>query len=135
MIPAVYVHDTRSDPYAALIVSGRKTIETRSRDVLNHLVGSRVLIIRTTSTKPAEIVGAVTITRKTFCPASAFNAARRATLIPAGSAYDCHGAGKWFYHLTAPVQFSAPVPLRSVTVTHKTRSFALIDSNNMEVLQ
>lgn len=126
LVPAIYVRQSRSESYAEWIVTGRKTIETRSRDVLKRFVGLRVLIIRTGNGRPAEIIGSVRICGKTFCPASDFAMCRNETLIPPGSSYDCHGTGKWFYYLHDPVIWADPRPLSTFNVERKTRSFAMI---------
>lgn len=127
MIPAIYVHESRAIPYARAVVQGYKPIETRTRDVLKSFVGHRVLVIRTAAGKPSAVVGAVTVTGKTFLSSSALDDARDLTLIPPGSKYDCRGRGKWCYYLADPEEFSDPIPLDRLNVTHKTRSFALID--------
>lgn len=126
-IPAAYVHQTRHVPYADAIVDGYKVIETRSRNVLKDFVGERILIIRTQSGKPSEIIGSVTITSSQFCPASDFPGYFNQHCVPPGSRYDCHGRGKWMYFLDDAVKFDAPIPVSSVTIAHKTRSYAIVE--------
>lgn len=107
----IFIHDTRETPFAWAIAHGDKTIETRSRNMLAACVGETVAIIRTRSGHKPDIVGFVDITRAEFCPASEFDKYRDQTLIPEGSRFDCHGKGKWFYHLeNAQAFFSQPLP-------------------------
>ena len=124
----IFIHDTRSVPYALAIAQGYKTIETRFRDVLGRFVGQRVNVIRTRSGRPAEVVGSVVITGKWFCRPEQFDEFSNRHCIPTGSRYDCHGRGKWCYDLSDPVALDHPVPLSSFRVSHKTRSFAIIDA-------
>lgn len=107
----IFIHDTRGVPYALAIAQGYKTIETRSRNMLAACVGETVSIIRTRSGHKPDIIGFVDITRAEFCPAFEFDKFRDQTLIPEGSKFDCHGKGKWFYHLAnAEAFFSQPLP-------------------------
>lgn len=95
----IFVNSDGCVPYADAIVSGIKTIETRSRDMLSHLVGEHVAVIRTRRGKNPTIVGYVFINSKVFADANQFELLREFTLIPTGSRYDCHGKGKWCYGL------------------------------------
>lgn len=128
MKPAIYIHDTKSIPYAMYVALAYKTIETRTRDMLGRFVGENVLIIRTRSSHESDVIGTVTISEKHFYSASELEDLRNKTLIPPGSKYDCHGRGKWGYTLINPVMFSKPIPLSAYTVEHKTRSFALLSA-------
>lgn len=128
MTPAIYVHETRATPYASAIAGGYKPIETRTRDVLKRFIGERVLIIRTRDGHPADIVGSAVISGKRFCSASELGTMRDLTLIPPGNKYDCHGNGKWCYTMTDPVMYSKPFPLSDTHITHKTRSYAIINN-------
>lgn len=107
----IFVHETRGVRYAWAIAHGYKTIETRSKNMLAACVGETVAIIRTRQGHNPDIIGFVDITRAEFCPASEFDKFRNQTLIPEGSRFDCHGKGKWFYHLeNAEAYFSQPLP-------------------------
>lgn len=107
----IFVHETRGVPYALAIAQGYKTIETRSKNMLAACVGETVAIIRTRSGHQPDIIGFVDITGAEFCTASEFDKYRNQTLIPEGSKFDCHGKGKWFYHLAnADAFFSQPLP-------------------------
>lgn len=128
MTAAIYVHETRAIPYAHAIVQGYKPIETRTRDVLKAFVGQRVLIISTRSGHKSTVIGAVTITDKAFLSASALDDARNQTLIPPGSKFDCKGRGKWCYYLSEPETFNEPIPLDTLTIKSKTRSYAIIEN-------
>ena len=89
--------------YAGYIVSGKKTIETRSSNTLKKLVGRRVAVIET-GKGPAQVIGYVDITHAAFCLSIYYEAWRNETMIPAGDKYDRFGtrdgvSGKWFYDL------------------------------------
>lgn len=126
MTSIIYVHQTRAIPYAEAIALGLKPIETRTRDTLRRFVGQRVLIARTMSGRPTEIIGSVVIESGTYYSASELDSMRDQTLIPPGSKFDCHGRGKWGYTLTHAVTMD-PVPLSSLNVTKRTRTYAVID--------
>lgn len=126
MTTAIYVHDTPCTPYAEAIVEGIKTIETRTKDTLAGFIGQRVLVIRTRNHRPAEIVGSVTIARKTFCFPESFRELYDRHLVPPGSKYDCTVRGKWCYDLEDPEKYD-PVPLNTLNVKRKTRVYALIE--------
>ena len=125
-IGGIFVHDTVATPYAYCIAAALKPIETRTRDVLGRFLGEKVLIIRTRSGHQSEVIGSAVISEKRFYSASELDGMRDKTLIPSGSKYDCNGRGKWGYTMTNQVLFSKPIPLSAYTVTHKTRSFAML---------
>jgi len=102
--------------YAFGLVSGIKTIETRSRDMLRACVGDRVAVVYTGGKAPV-IVGYVTITRKSFCTAEEFPEHYEEHLVTPGSKFDCKGAGKWFYYCDAP-ETCDPYILPKTAVRH-----------------
>ena len=104
--------------YPGMIIDGSKTIETRpgSRNVLKRLLGERVAVIDT-SVKPHMVIGYITIYGSMFCPSNLFGEFRKETLIPAGSAYDDKGAGKYLYYLTCPIKCQ-PYALPENIVNH-----------------
>ena len=119
----IFVNSDGCVPYADAIVDGYKTIETRTRNMLWHLDGKRVAIVKTRRGKNPTIVGYVTVSGWELCrlkPHGMCNGNcpyRDKTLIPEGSKYDCHGKGKWFYHLENP-QRCEPYPLSKDAVRH-----------------
>lgn len=117
----IFVNERGAGHYARWIVEGNKTIETRNRDMLSTLVGKRVAVIRThKNTIPHTapmVIGYVTITGKSFCKAEDFYNYFLEHLVAEGSAYDCHGKGKWFYHL-ADAEKCEPYPLPSSAIRH-----------------
>lgn len=125
-IPAIYIHSTACVPYAEAIAEGYKTIETRNRDTLGRFVGQRVLVIRTRNHKPAEIIGSVSITGKSFCRKEDFQDLFDQHLVQPGSRYDAAKRGKWCYSL-ADAHKQEPVRLSDMTVTSKTRSYAIVE--------
>ena len=123
----IYVHDTAKEPYAMQIINGTKTIETRTRDVLGRFVGQRVLIIRTRSGKPTDVVGCVVISAKHFRTKDELELLRDETCIHVGSKFDCAGRGKWCYTLESPEIFLYPVPLTCFRVVKHTMSYAELE--------
>ena len=114
---AMYVSESGCIPYAAAIVGGYKTLETRNRDMLKALVGERVAVIRTRRGKPSAIVGAVDITGKQFVSAAGFRELFSEHLVQPGSKYDATGRGKWCYSCAAP-KACDPIPLPPETINH-----------------
>jgi len=127
MIAAVYIHQTKGVPYADDIVRKLKTIETRTRNTLGRFVGRRVFIVRTMAGHEPEIVGSVFVESAAYRTAEWLDAHRNETLIPPGSKFDCHGAGKWCYRLSDALQYG-PFPLRYFPVVNKTRTYAMIET-------
>ena len=127
-IPAMYVHDTKETPYAMQIVNGEKPIETRTRNVLKRFVGKRVLVIRTRSGHPADVVGEVTMVNAGFYTSAWLNEIRNLTRIPEGSKFDCTGGGKWCYGLADAVQYAEPIPLADYEIVTRTMSYAILTS-------
>lgn len=113
----IFVNEDGGVPYAAAIVQGLKTVETRNRNMLKRLVGERVAVIRTRRNSRPTIVGYVDIVRDEFCPVTLFEMYRDETLIPPGSSRDVRGRGKWFYRL-ANAEQADPCPLPSNAVRH-----------------
>ena len=113
----IFVNSDGCVPYADAIVSGIKTIETRNRDMLRDLLGTRVAVVSTHRGKNPTIVGYVSIVSRLFVNAKAFEIFRDATLIPVGSKYDVHGKGKWLYGL-ADAEKCEPYPLPKNAVRH-----------------
>ena len=121
----IYVHETKKEPYATQIVTGKKMIETRTRNTLGKLVGERVLIIRTRSGHKTDIIGSATIEEAVWYCDFTLDHMRELTCIPEGSKFDTHNGGKWCYYLFDPVEFE-PILLEDVTVLKRNMSFAEI---------
>ena len=124
IMPGIYVHETKAEPYATQIIRGKKTVETRGRDMLKRFVGKRVLVIRTRANKPAEIIGSVDITGKGYWNAQQLDKHRDITCIPEGSKFDT-GESRWAYKLENPIGLG-PIPLNELTVLHKSRSAVFV---------
>lgn len=127
-MPAIYVHDTKETPYALWIVKGEKPIETRSRNVLGKFVGERILIIRTRSGHPAEVIGEASMINSRFYTNAELDAMRNLTLIPKGSKYDCTGKGKWCYWLANVTEYEKPIPLTDYEIITRNMSYAILTS-------
>ena len=109
-------------PYAHLIVSGKKLIETRTRNMLLPLVGERVAIVSTRKGKPAMVIGYADVQNYAFCPVNLLDMWRNETCIPKGDTYDSLGKrngrqGKWFYELYN-AEPCKPFPLPENAVRH-----------------
>lgn len=108
--------------YAQLIVSGKKLIETRARNMLLPLVGERVAIVSTRKGHKPMVVGYANVQNYAFCPVTMLDMWRNETMIPKGDTYDNLGwrdgrQGKWFYELYN-AEPCAPFPLPSSAVRH-----------------
>lgn len=114
---AMFVNENGCIPYAEAIAKGYKPIETRSRNMLKALVGERVAVVKTRHGKSPVVVGYVDVVDSWFCPASDFEKYRDKTCIPAGSSYDVHGKGKWFYILEN-AKACNPYPLPGNAIRH-----------------
>lgn len=123
MLNAVYIRQTRLVPYADAIVSGRKTIETHTRNTLGRFVGQRVLIIRTMDGHKPEVIGSVRIISACRRTQECLNELRNQTLIPPGSRFDSGPEGKWCYRLAEPVEYEEALPLARFDILKKTRTF------------
>lgn len=108
--------------YAELIVSGRKIIETRTRNMLKPVVGERVAIISTSRGRKPLVIGYANIQNYSFCPITLLDGWRDLTLIPKGDTYDKLGKrngrqGKWFYEMFRPERCN-PYPLPENVIRH-----------------
>ena len=89
-------------PYADMIVSGLKTIETRSTNSLKPYIGQRVGIVETGSGK-AKLVGYATIGMPTVMHETAFREAEGKHLVDKGSEFDIAPNGeKYCYPIIDP---------------------------------
>ena len=120
-VKAMFVNED-TVPYAHLIVSGKKLIETRTKNMLLPLVGERVAIVSTRKGRPAMVVGYATVNSYSFCPVNMLDMWRQETMIPKGDTYDNLGKrngrqGKWFYELYQ-AESCKPYALPENTVRH-----------------
>ena len=113
----IFVNEDGGIRYADAIVQGYKTIETRTRNMLNPLVGKRVAIIRTRRGKAPTIVGYADIVNAVHRNGKWMDENRNLTLIPKGSKYDVNGWAKWCYYLENN-QTCDPYPLPDGAVRH-----------------
>lgn len=101
-------------PFAHWIVQRQKLVETRSRNMLRHLVGERVAVVSTKKGRPPMVIGYVLIVGSYF-EKSPWGW-RSITMIPEGSRYDTK-EGRWFYSL-AYAKECDPFPLPEDAVRH-----------------
>ena len=114
----IFVNETGGICYAKMLVQGYKTIETRNRNMLRHLVGERVAVIRTQRDQNPLVLGYITIESSSFCKADDFHRYDNQHCVPVGSRHDCqNGKGKWFYHVT-DAETCQPYPLPHSAVRH-----------------
>ena len=104
-------------PYPEYICQRLKTIETRQKDMLSALVGERIAIVETGRSRVPMVVGYADMVGKFFCSATDFDKYREQTMIPAGSAFDVKGSGKWCYMLEN-AEPCKPYPLPSSAIRH-----------------
>ena len=83
MMKAMFVNQLSHQgvKYADAIADGIKPVETRSRNMLQALVGERVAIVRTMRGKAPTVLGYVTVCSATFKPWECMDANRDLTLI------------------------------------------------------
>lgn len=94
--------------YAAEILAGRKSLETRSTNSLRPYVGRRVAIVRT-GAGPAHAIGTVQITAGYCVTARVFRNLEPLHLVPQGSLFDVAPDGvKWIYRLENPRAYKRP---------------------------
>ena len=117
MIKAMFVNECGGVHYAQAIAQGYKPYETRSRDMLRHLVGERVAIVRTRRGIAPTVVGYVTVTEAIHASPEWLDAHRGKTLVPEGSKFDHGGRSKWVYVCT-DAEVCDPFLLPSSAVRH-----------------
>ena len=100
-------------PYADLIVSGEKTIETRPGKSLDTLIGKRMKVIRTTGVgSEARVVGEVTVgPRKFYATKQEFDADLDKHFVTDDSRFAFPETGKYGYEMIDPVKYQKPYPL------------------------
>lgn len=100
-------------PYADLIVSGEKTIETRNGKSLDSLIGKRMKVIRTTGVgSEARVVGEVTVgPRKFYATKQEFDADLDKHFVTDDSRFAFPETGKYGYEMIDPVQYKEPYAL------------------------
>jgi hypothetical protein len=109
MTPVVFVNCSAA-PFIDDIISGRKTVETRTRDTLGTLAGKRVLLAETGNGRPVVRASAVIGTAIPVRSAREWERLRSAHCVPGGSRYDWQpGSGvKYAYPLLNVRPFAAP---------------------------
>lgn len=115
MLPVLFIN-SRSVPYVNMIISGLKTIETRSRNTLRALVGCTVIIAETGSAFSRPVVRcSARIARAVPCyDADEWNRLRHLHQVPEGSQHDWQPGTtvKWLYYLEDVKEFYEPYYLQ-----------------------
>ena len=120
MTPVIFIN-SKDCPFVDLIMDGRKTYETRTRNTLRSLLqwslGERILIAETGHGAPVIRCSAVIDHFGAVYTEDRWNDLRKVHCVPVGSSYDWKPDTKvkWLYHLTdvRPVdQFQLPQSCR-----------------------
>lgn len=112
-VMGINIRSDQGIDYAALIVDGSKTLETRRTDSLRPYVGRRVGIVRT-GCGPAQLVGYAVIAEPIVLDHVGFRQAESRHLVPTGSAFDIQiGEVKYCYPLQDVERLDAPKPVTS----------------------
>jgi len=102
--------NSKTVPYADLIIDGRKLYETRNKDTLRPYVGRSVAIVRTGKGK-AQAIGTVTIGEPIIVTQEQFRAMQHLHLVPEGDKFDIKPGGvKYLYPIADPERI-APRPV------------------------
>jgi hypothetical protein len=114
-LPGFNVKSEPDMPFADLILSGRKTIETRAKPTLNSLVGRRVKLIETTGKGSGKVKGEVTVGEPKFYKTKAeFDADIDKHLVQDNSEFAFGPGGKWGYPMEDPVIYQEPYETNTV---------------------
>lgn len=101
MIPVIFIN-CKSAPFVHDIMLGQKQYETRTRNMLGHFIGERVLFAETGHGTPYVKCSAVIDQVISVTTQEQWNEYIDSARIPTGSKYDWKQDTKikWLYHLT-----------------------------------
>lgn len=104
MTPVLFINCSRV-PFLDLIMSRRKTFETRTRDTLRALVGQRVYLAETGNGRPTVRCSAVIRPPVVVCDRHTWDVMRKSTCVGVGSPYDWKPdtKAKYLYPISAVV--------------------------------
>lgn len=103
--------NSRTIPFADLIIDGRKLYESRATNSLRPWIGQRVAIVKTGAGK-ARAVGAVTIGPPIIVNCDEFRALENVHLVPENSEFDIQPGGvKFLYPMIAAEKFETALPV------------------------
>ena len=131
MMPVVFINCSRF-PFIDWILTGEKTYETRTRNTLRSLVGTRVLLAETGKGKPVVRCSAVIRSAEKAEYLGVWNLLREFHRVPEKSVYDWSFSrpGKWLYLLEevrpVPVPFHPTEGVRHGRVWMETESLEVI---------
>ena len=115
----IYVQATRAQDYAAAIVGGYKSFESRTRNVFRSIdLGEKIAIIRTGRGKKPEIVGFATMEPGFHVSPEEFRRMFCGHLVPPGSKFDTDERGKWLYKVTSWEKLDEPIELPKDRTNH-----------------
>ena len=112
----VYINCSK-EPFISLILSNKKTYETRNKNTLKKLIGQEIYLAETGTGKTivkavCTITNLVTVTDKAM-----YNRYRKYTQVQKGSVYDFTGNVKYLYKLDN-VKAVKPFPVPDNAVKH-----------------
>ena len=103
--------NSKSIPYADLIIDGLKLYETRNSNSLKPYIGQRVAIVRTGAGK-AQAIGTVEIGEPLVVGPEQFRELQALHLVPEGSTFDIQPGGtKHLYPMRNPRRFTQARPV------------------------
>ena len=113
VMTAVNVRNELNNKFADLIVSGKKSIETRRSRSLDNLIGNRVKIVRTTGKgDEARVIGEVTIGEPIqYKTRAEFAKDYDKHLVDEDSDFAFQDGGKFGYPMINPERYETPYPM------------------------
>lgn len=102
---AIYIHDTKKEPFTVWIMQRIKLFETRNTNTLKACIGERVAIIRTADNEKSMVVGYADITEAFPVSEYTNSVSTRITLLklariaPESKYARFKNGRKWFYRL------------------------------------
>lgn len=127
VLPGIHIND-KLQPFTAMILSGKKTIETRDNAKLDQYMGQRVGIIRTGKGK-AMLVGFADIATVSISWKYPYQFRQyfKDHRVHAGSPYDMKPGRRKHGYFLQNVQKIDPIELPSETYTHDRTARELYD--------
>ncbi len=103
--------NSKTIPYADLIIDGLKLYETRNNDTLKPYIGRRMAIVKTGAGK-AHAIGTVEIGAPIVVTQEQFRQLEPMHYVPEGSEFDIKpGGAKYLYPMIRPMRFDQPRPV------------------------
>ena len=111
-------------PFTDLILSGKKTIETRNKNTLKSLINTTVGIIKTGKNKQALLVGLMKISEpKVYLSKPEFRKDKNKHLIKSDSKLDFKDSKKFGYPIVKTYKFREAIPVFSRGIVFRNITF------------